>query len=498
MEVIYKMKSFKCLICGYIHVGEDAPQSCIVCGASSAEFSINEEQEEVKKQVVNSWRCLNCEYTHDGTDAPDDCPVCGVKSDMFEPYSKKQPYKENNEAIRIVIIGSGIAGLSCAEEIRNSSDKAEIILISEDTSLPYYRLNLTRYLANEIDRESLYIYPQSFYDEKRIKLISGKKVSEIVKVNKQVQLNDGTYIDYDKLIIANGAHPFVPPIAGNELSNVITVRNLEDADYLLNKTKQIKSCVCIGGGILGLEAAGAIAKSGVQVTLLEGAQWLMPRQLNRKAALYLKEYLRKIGVDVKENVKIQEIVGKEECEGVKLSSGEVFMAKLIIITAGVRPNTHLARKAGLVVNQGLVVDNHMQTSEESIYAAGDVTEHHGMLYGLWNIAQFQGRIAAQNAIGMNTQFGGVPRSSVLKVLGLDMFSIGEFISKDGSYYEYEKETPDSYTLFVIRDGKIAGSIVIGDKALSIKVKQAAEKGLNFPRELYYNVDSIIEKLNIDA
>jgi nitrite reductase (NADH) large subunit len=143
---------------------------------------------------------------------------------------------------------------------------------------------------------------------------------------------------------------------------------------------------------------------------------------------------------------------------------------------------------------GLVVNNNMQTSDENIFAAGDVTEHYGMVYGLWNAAQYQGKVAALNAIGMNVQFEAIPRSNVLKVLDLDIFSIGEFNPVDGSYYVYENETENSYASFVLRDGRIIGSIVIGDKTLSVKVKQAVEKGLVFPRELYDSFDTIKERL----
>jgi nitrite reductase (NADH) large subunit len=488
------MKSYRCVICGYIHVGNNPPESCPICGASSAEFEIYEDNVQNTKQPAISWRCLNCEYVFDGKEPPSNCPICGAIKDIFEPYNKEHPDKISFEKTKIVIIGGGIAGLSSAEEIRNNTDIPEITLISAETELPYYRLNLTRYIANEIDKNSLTIYPKSFYDEKKIKLILGVEVLEINKDSKYIQLNNGNKIEYDKLILANGAHPFVPPILGNDLKNVITVRNIKDADFLIEKMQQVKSCICIGGGILGLEVAGAIANCGVKVTLLEGSEWLMPRQLNKKASVILKKYIEKLGIEVRENIKIQEIVGKDSCEGVKFTTGEILPANLVIITAGVRPNTHLVRKCGLEVNMGLVVNDHMQTSDENIFAAGDITEHYGTLYGLWNVAQFQGKIAAQNAIGMNTQFGGIPRSNVLKVLGLDMFSIGDFIPKDGGYYHYEKDTNETYINFVIRDGKILGSIIIGGKVLSIKVKQAVEKGLDFPRELYDNVEVICEKL----
>lgn len=488
------IKSYKCIVCGHIHVGSEPPQNCPVCGVSADDFIVYEEQVQEKESNTQFWRCINCEYIHEGSEAPDVCPVCGAGKDAFEPYVKNTVDSTSDGNIKVLIIGSGIAGLTSAEEIRNNSDNAEITLISGEKHLPYYRLNLTRYLAKETDKSSLNIHEQEWYAQKRINIISGKEVSLIDKDKKQVKLDDGTFLEYDRLIVANGAHPFVPPITGSQLKNVVTLRTLDDADFILDKSCKLGSCICIGGGILGLEVAGAIAKSGVKVTLLEGAEWLMPRQLNRKASVILKKYMKGLGIEVRENVKIDEIVGSEECEGVRLSTGELLETKLVIITAGVRPNTYLARKAGLEVNMGLVVNNNMQTSDENIYAAGDVTEHYGMVYGLWNAAQYQGKVAALNAIGMNVQFETIPRSNVLKVLDLDIFSIGEFNPVDGSYYVYENETESSYASFVLRDGRIIGSIVIGDKTLSVKVKQAVEKGLVFPRELYDSFDTIKERL----
>jgi nitrite reductase (NADH) large subunit len=455
------MKSFRCSVCGYIHFGEMPPDVCPVCGVSASEFELFEEKNSNNNTENNSWRCINCEYIHENNELPEKCPICGVGKDMFEPYIKDVVSGENQESGSIVIVGSGVAGVSCAEEIRKNNTKAKITIISEDSEMPYYRLNLTRYLAGEVNKNDLNMHSLDWFKEKEIALVLHKKVVEINKEEKFVVLDDKTNINFDKLVLANGSHPFIPPFKGNNLKNVISVKTVQDADYILQRIKNVKSCVCIGAGILGLEVAGAISKQGVEVTLLEGAEWLMPRQLNKKAGILLKSFLDKIGIKVKENSNIDEIFGEEECKGVKLSTGEMIDADLVIITAGVRPNKHLAIKANLEVNNGVVVDNHMKTSNNSIYAIGDVSEHHGIVYGLWNTAQYQGIIAAQNLNGMSTQFGGIPRSNVLKVLGLDLFSIGEFIPKDASYKVYEEEKQDKYTLIVLRDGKIVGSIIMG-------------------------------------
>jgi nitrite reductase (NADH) large subunit len=395
---------------------------------------------------------------------------------------------------KIIILGGGIAGLSCAEEIRKNSNDIEITLITAESNLPYYRLSLTRYLANEIKKDNLLIHPKSWYDDKKINIISGVEVTEIDKENKLVKLENGTNLNYDKLVLTTGASPFIPPIQGRELGNVVTLRNMKDTEFLLDKMQHIKSCICIGGGTLGIEVAGAIAKTGVKVLLLEGLEWLMPRQLNKKASGVLKDFLHKIGIEVKENIKIEEITGSENCNGVKLSSGEQMHAELIIVTAGVSPNIQLAKNAGLSVNKGLLINNSMKTSDEDIFAAGDVTEHNGVLYGLWNVAQLQGKVAAQNILGNNIQFEGVHKTNILKVLGLDMFSIGEFCPTDKNFCNYEKDTADGYICLILRNDKIIGANIIGNMALSMKVKQAVEKGLEFSEHEYNDINSILERL----
>lgn len=449
-----------------------------------------------------SWKCLVCGYVHIGDNAPESCPICGVSSKEFELIEEHLEHKMENPSIkdssRIVIIGGGIAGLSAAEEIRKNSDTAEVTIISSETQLPYYRLNLTRYLAKEIEKDSLEIHPLDWYQKNRINLINGKEAIDIDTAEKKVQLSDHSILSYDTLILAAGAYPFIPPIPGSKLNNVFTIRTVEDVDQILNKIEETNSCICIGGGILGLEAAGAIAKSGIKVRLLEGSEWLMPRQLNKKASSILKGCLGEIGIEVIEKARTKEVLGDGSCEGVVLETGEIINSKLIVIAAGVRPNTALAKKAGLEVDKGLVVNNFLQTSGDDIYSAGDVTEHNGTLYGLWNVAQYQGKVAGLNAIGIPTQFGGVPRSNILKVLNLDMFSIGEFTPLDETYCQLEKEDGKKYYSFVLRDGKIVGSIILGDMNISMSVKKAIEGGARFPVDHIKDVDQLLAMLKKES
>lgn len=393
--------------------------------------------------------------------------------------------------MKVLIIGSGIAALSAAEEIRAQNSEVLVTIITDDYILPYYRMNLIGYIANDTKLENLIIHPKAWFDDRNIILIQGKKVIGIERERKALKLSSGTEINYDKLIIANGSNAFLPPILGNNLTGVVTLRTIKDANEILGKSRSITECVCIGGGILGLEAAAAIARNGVKVTVLEASDHLMPRQLNKNAASLLKERLSQIGVTVRENIKVQEILGSESCTGVKFSTGEIMPSSLVVIAAGVRPNTDLAKDAGLKVEKGIITDDNMCTSDSSIYSAGDVCEHNGTLYGLWSAAMAQGKVAGANAIGVKATFTDIPRANALKVVGLDLFSVGEFTATDASSIEYESKTDNSYLNIVIRGKKAVGGIVMGNMNLALKLKNTVQSGIEIEGK---TIEDIISKL----
>jgi nitrite reductase (NADH) large subunit len=275
-----------------------------------------------------------------------------------------------------------------------------------------------------------------------------------------------------------GSHPFVPPIAGANRENVTVLRTREDADFILERSRDGARCAVIGGGLLGLETAGALSRQGAEVTVLEGFGWLLPRQLNQKAGEILEKHLSETGVRFRTGVRVKEFVGDELVRGVQLEEGESIDADLVVVSAGVRPNSYLARIAGLKVATGVVVDDHLQSSHPDVLAAGDVAEHRGVLYGTWGPSQFQGTIAGMNAAGVPTEFGGIPRSNMLKVFDYDMFSIGQVQTEDASYDIVEQSVGDDYFYFVFRDTHLQGAILMGDTSLSSGVKTFVEKELD--------------------
>ena len=397
---------------------------------------------------------------------------------------------------RYIIIGGGIAGVSAAEAVHALQPDSDITLISEEQTLPYFRMSLTRYLAGEVEREKLILHDQQWYLQNHITILLNTHVEAIETESKQISLADGQKLPFDKLILASGAHPNMPPFPGRELKGVQTLRTLEDADLIMDVARKQARVACIGGGLLGLEVAGAVARQGAQVTVLEGLDWLLPRQLDAQASAILKEKIENLGIKVIVPAMTKAMHGDGRVESVELGDGQVIPADLVLISTGVSANLELAKSAGLAVNRGVLVNEHMVTSNPDILAAGDLTEFQGRSYGLWIPAKNQGTIAGQNAAGKEASFLGDPPSTRLKVLGVDVFSIGQFSpSQDGDRLVAESKD-GGYKSFLFRDGKMIGSILLGDASVANKVKAAIEGKRDFSAVLVEDVDveSVIRAL----
>lgn len=466
-----------CTVCGYIHDGAEPCDCCPVCGATSDLFEPSRESQPTPATVsAGSWRCLNCEYVHQGDQPPELCPICAATAEHFEPFVQApETPTTSRQDLSVVIAGAGIAGVSAAEAVRKSSPRARITLLSREAELPYYRLNLTRYLAGELGGDDLPIHSQSWYNEQNITLLRETEVRSIDIRQQTLGLRGAEALAYDRLILALGSHPFVPPFPGVNRENVTVLRTRRDADFILQTLSPDLPCVIIGGGLLGLEAAGALTRRQAKVTLVEGYDWLMPQQLNQTAAGRLAKHATGLGIDFRMGARIKQLEGDEQVRGVTLESGETLAAELVIITAGIRSNSYIARLAQIETNNGIVVNNRLQTDDANIYAVGDVAEHRGVLYGTWGPSQFQGTIAGMNVAGEQVEFAGIPRANSLKVLGYELFSIGQTQPLDGSYQAIEESAGKHYFYFLFRDSLLVGAILLGDTRLSATVKQLIEK-----------------------
>jgi nitrite reductase (NADH) large subunit len=486
-----KTSSWRCTVCGYVHRGSEAPETCPVCGAPAELFEPQVEPAPTGSAakpapVATKWRCAVCGYVHEGLDAPAECPVCGATADCFEPVESPAPKVTGvaQEPLKAVIIGAGIAGVSAAESLRAASPGAEITILSNESELPYYRLNLTRFLAGEIGENDLLLHPAEWYEKQHIQLRLNVAATALKLDEQFVELDNGERLPFDKLLLAAGAHPLLPPISGIEKNGVTGLRTTDDARKILSWSKPGASCVVIGGGLLGLETAGGLARRGVQVSILEGFEWLLPRQLNRRAGEILAQYAASLGIRVQVKAKVAEIAGDDRVREVRLEDGVRFDADFVVVAAGIRPNMFLARQAGIEVHQGVVVDSLLATSHEDIHAVGDIAEHLGVVYGLWGPSQFQGSIAGMNMAGDRVEFGGIPRSNTLKVLGMDLFSIGEVQPPDASYQVFDREDAGNFFRLVFRDNHLVGAVLLGDTRQAATAKNAIETGRDFSEILH--------------
>lgn len=477
------VRTWKCEVCGYVHEGPEPPETCPVCGVEKELFSPMEVVEDAPAAAQApskaAWRCTVCGYVHDGSEPPETCPVCGVESGLFEPISEEPEKPAAPTGPHVVVVGGGIAGVVAAARAREASSDVRISLITKEPGLPYYRLNLTRLLAGEVSEDELPLHPRSWYEERHIELIEGDCTS-IDRTAKEVVLRDERRVAYDRLVLANGSHPFVPPIAGATREGVYAFRTLADTRALLELAGPAKRCAVVGGGLLGLEAAGALRKRGCDVVVLEGFGWLLPRQLAEPAGVMLQRHLEKSGMQIRCSVRVKELVGDEAVRGVLLEDGSEVPADFVVLATGVRPNSYLARKCGLEVDKGVVVDDRMQTSDPAIYAVGDVVQHRGTVPGIWPVSYAQGAVAGANAAGAETDYHGMPMSNQLKVVDVHVFSIGQFQPSDGSYEVHEEASEGKYLRLVCHDGKLVGANLYGDASLSGPIREAVESGKQIP------------------
>jgi len=471
-----KAKRWKCEVCGYVHEGDGPPETCPICGVGAELFTEYEEPAPVLvPPTVTRWRCTICGEQFDADGPPDPCPVCGADASQFVPaVAESAPTSSDRGHERIVIIGGGVAGLNAAESARQHAEDAAVTLVHKEPQPPYNRLNLTRLLADEVSVSQLPLRDSAWYAEKRIDLVHGD-VIRVDRTARVVELRDGSMLGFDRLVLANGAHPFVPPLAGASRDGVVSLRTQAHALHILDRVRPGSHCVCIGGGLLGLETAGALARRGAKVTVLEGFAWLLPRQLTKRAGALLQRHIEQLGVTVRCEARVAEILGDEEVRAVRLDGGPDLPADLVVLATGVRPNSHLALQCGLMVNRGVIVDDRMCTSDPEIYAAGDVCEHRGVVYGLWASALSQGRVAGANCGGGRATFEGMPPATQLKVLNVAVFSIGKFQPSDGAYEIYERDGEDTHARLVCRDGVIVGANLLGHTDLAPRIRQAVEK-----------------------
>lgn len=368
--------------------------------------------------------------------------------------------------MRFIIVGGGVAGMTAALDL--AKRKIGTIDVYSDEEYPYYyRPHLTAFLAGAMPMEKLVRHDLAWYKGRGIDVHLKQSVTRIDPQARVVTV-DGTSVPYDKLLLATGGTPFVPPIEGSDKSCVYTWRTLADTLELSRVAAQCGQTLVLGGGLLGLEAARGLLGFCASVTVLEYFPRLLPRQLDVEGAALLQQFVESLGLKVVVGAQAEAFLGEHAVTGLRLRDGRVFPAGLALITAGVRCNALLARDAGLNVDRGIVVDAYMATSHPDIYAAGDVALYKGYSWSIAPIAQAQGRIAAANMAGDETPYDVVVPSTTLKVVGIDVSSVGMVNPEGDGYVEIRNldEEARVYKKVVLHEGVIVGSIVINQKQLA--------------------------------
>ncbi|HET6530512.1 MAG TPA: nitrite reductase large subunit NirB [Actinoplanes sp.] len=397
---------------------------------------------------------------------------------------------------RLVVIGNGMAGARTVEEIlaRGGGDQFAITMFGDEPYGNYNRIMLSNVLAGVEDESGIFLNDLSWYADNGITLHAGTRIEHIDRRAKTVHASDGTATPYDKLIIATGSSAFVPPIKGVHRpgrgyhQGVFVFRTLDDTRAMIRYAREHQRAVVIGGGLLGLEAARGLQHHLGHVTLLHATGHLMNTQLNERAGRTLQATVEeKLGIDVVVDAMTTEILGKHAVTGVKLADGRVIPCDVVVVAAGIRPNTQMAAASGLAVERGIVVDDRMRARDcDDIYGVGECAQHRGALYGLVAPLWDQAKVLADHLTGANphAEYHGSRIATKLKVAGVDVASMGLQNPEhpDDELLEFAEPRKGVYQNVIIRDGRLVGATLVGDARKAAFLMQAYDRGLPLPEE----------------
>lgn len=373
------------------------------------------------------------------------------------------------QKLKLVMIGNGMAGVRTLEELlKLAPDLYDITVFGAEPHPNYNRILLSPVLAGEQTFEEIVLNDLNWYADNGIKLLLGRKVVKIDRKQRLVIADDGSEAEYDRLLIATGSNPFILPIPGKDLDGVIGYRDIADTQTMMDTAKTHKHAVVIGGGLLGLEAANGLKLRGMDVTVVHIGDWLLERQLDRTAGELLQKSLEDRGLKFLLPKHTAELLdnGEGRVCAVKFKDGEVIPADLVVMAAGIRPNSELAESAGIACNRGILVNDTLQTFDPRIYAIGECASHRGIAYGLVAPLFEQAKVCANHLAQLGySRYQGSVTSTKLKVTGIDLFSAGEFMGGEGTEtITLSDPIGGVYKKLVIKDDVLVGACLYGDTA----------------------------------
>jgi len=366
---------------------------------------------------------------------------------------------------QLVVVGNGMAGMRAIEElIARAPDRFDITVIGAEPHPNYNRILLSAVLAGEKTLDEIVVNPHGWYAEHGIRLIAGVRATAIDRDKRTVALADGTSLVYDKLLLATGSKPLVPPIPGLEFPNVRAFRDIADAQAMIAAARGGGRAVVIGGGLLGLEAAWGLKRRGMSVALVHLMPTLMERQLDVAAGELLRRDLESRGIAFFTNSQTEEIVGDGRAEEVLLADGRRIPADFVVLAIGVRPNVDLARGINLDVNRGILVGDDMATSDPHIYAVGECIQHNGQVFGLLAPIWDQAKVCGARLAGdTDAVYVPPPVFTSLKITGVDLFSAGRLAAAGVADEEItlHDEKRGLYKKVILREDRVVGSVLYG-------------------------------------
>lgn len=410
------------------------------------------------------WRCLVCGHIYEGQEPPNVCPACGVGAENFVAEKMEDEFI-NDTSERFLIVGGGIAALSAASAIRKRNRTGRVTILTEEKVKPYYRPVLPDLISHALPLEKLLVYGDDWYHQKQVEVKTSCQVSALDTRNRRVMLEDGSSLEYDKLILATGARGIVPAIPGADKVGVSSLRDLADAENLQQSLKEGQRAVLVVDGFKGLQIVDALVKKGLQVTVIESAPRLMERHLDEPGSELLQQLFRDQGVGLILGANVDAILGDQRVSAVQLSDGKVVEADVALFAVGYVPNVDLAQAVGMQVDGGIIVDESMRTSVSDVFAAGDAAALGEIPAGSWAVSLEMGRVAGANAAGDWLEYSQPVVPILVKAFGREIFSVGEVnlppwecrITEvwDGKEQYFKKS--------FVKDGVLVGVIIMAPK-----------------------------------
>lgn len=382
---------------------------------------------------------------------------------------------------KLVLIGNGMAGVRCIEEIlKLAPDAYEITIFGGEPHPNYNRIMLSKVLQGDTQIKDITINDWQWYKDNGITLYSGDPVTHIDIHKRKVISANGVAVEYDRLILATGSLPFMLPLPGADLPGVTAFRDIKDCNTMMEASRKYKKAIVIGGGLLGLEAARGLLNLGMEVDVVHLFHHLMDRQLDIESAQMLKKELEKQGMRFLLEKNSERILGRKRVEGLQFKDGTKVAADLIVVAVGVRPNTKLAQESGIEVNRAIVVNDQMETNIPGVYAVGECAEHRGITYGLVAPLYEQGKVLAKSICGLAEEgYQGSILYSQLKVSGVEVFSAGEIRDSEvAATMKVVDGIRGTYKKITVQDNRIVGAVLFGDSSEGNKLLSYIKQGSN--------------------